>query len=713
MHPSFHFASLPRAPQPQRQPQAPPPPQAPRPLVALSGLRRCNAAVSAEVVRRGLWFRVHAPLGVGDLRGNDKALRAIEVWLAAMWAGGEGVKQVLLVHGPPGVGKSVACRLLAQAAGYRVVEFNAAEERTEGAVVNGLLPLVSCAIQPTAVLVEEVDGVYGGSDSAPSGLAALQRVLGMASARTPIICCCNDRWNKIVFQIARFCKEVGFLRMSNAAMVAVAARAYRLAGFPVDLALVRTAIGLANGDARLLLGMLQFYRQRGPAERGFDGRLLVTAEAMAFKFDEEERARWLMPTNRPALKHAVLCRLWDAASLDQRRTAALATDTAAEMAAAAVRAFVSTGDAMVDAVARKRLCGLEAQARAAAIACANGLPAAALLQRLEPETVHEAQEAYLRGLGSRRTIACLERQMGGFDALDAMVFNARRNGEIAATGGSGRSASVADAGSRASLDVVASNYPRLADHWKLVRGGCSARDGVLQRKVALQVQHDACLRMAAAADCLSEATHLQDRAWNDSDCGEYADQRVDAAVQAMFPGTGAYAAASRQRPTYTRECNSFQNANAAVAVSMAVRVAGSRFPCHNGPPGMTVTVPRREDLLHYRDVFLQRTALPCDPAADRPYNPPTLPGTHVIADFVRDVLTFTHNENRHAAHKPSADTKRGLGAVDTEAACGVQEEKGSRGLGLGRGRGLGGRGRGGRGRGGRGRGRGRGTAGGL
>lgn len=83
--------------------------------------------------------------------------------------------QILLLCGPPGLGKTTLAHVLAKQAGYQVLEVNASDDRT-GRVVEDRIrnALESRALttggglsgsKPTCVIVDEVDGAGGGGES--------------------------------------------------------------------------------------------------------------------------------------------------------------------------------------------------------------------------------------------------------------------------------------------------------------------------------------------------------------------------------------------------------------------------------------------------------------------------------------------------------------------------------------------------------------------
>ena len=104
------------------------------------------------------------------------------------------IKQVQLVTGPPGIGKSTAVNLITQALGLTVVGTNASEQRNAAAVQTFGKALVTNSILSKGVatkkfiiVMDEVDGMTG---SDRGGIKTL--IEQIKKTKIPIICICND-----------------------------------------------------------------------------------------------------------------------------------------------------------------------------------------------------------------------------------------------------------------------------------------------------------------------------------------------------------------------------------------------------------------------------------------------------------------------------------------------------------------------------------------
>ncbi|KAF4631959.1 hypothetical protein G7Y89_g6175 [Cudoniella acicularis] len=162
-----------------------------------------------------LWTTKYAPTQINQICGNKSSVEKIQSWLKG-WqvahkydfqkkgADGLGGYRAVMLHGPPGVGKTTAAHLAAKLAGYDVIESNASDTRSKKLVENGLGEVlkntsllgyyagdgkaVDATKKKIVLIMDEVDGMSAGDRG---GVGALAKICKKTDI--PIIMICNER----------------------------------------------------------------------------------------------------------------------------------------------------------------------------------------------------------------------------------------------------------------------------------------------------------------------------------------------------------------------------------------------------------------------------------------------------------------------------------------------------------------------------------------
>ena len=172
-------------------------------------------APETPAVDTRLWTVRYAPTQLAQICGNKGQVEKMQRWLRAFprcqhqkfklaGADGSGTFRAIMIHGPPGIGKTTAAHLVAKLEGYDVVESNASDTRSKKLVESGLKGVLSttsllgyfgrgdadaeASKKKLVLIMDEVDGMSAGDRGGVGALAAVCK-----KSQIPMILICNDR----------------------------------------------------------------------------------------------------------------------------------------------------------------------------------------------------------------------------------------------------------------------------------------------------------------------------------------------------------------------------------------------------------------------------------------------------------------------------------------------------------------------------------------
>jgi replication factor C large subunit len=139
-----------------------------------------------------LWVEKYRPKKIVDVIGNEEAKTAFVDWLKNK----RHTKKAVLLYGPPGVGKTTLVNAAATEFGFRVIEMNASDTRSEKAITKVAGPATAFVALDTflseskgnVLFMDEVDGIAGNEDR--GGVSTILRII--EESRIPIVMAAND-----------------------------------------------------------------------------------------------------------------------------------------------------------------------------------------------------------------------------------------------------------------------------------------------------------------------------------------------------------------------------------------------------------------------------------------------------------------------------------------------------------------------------------------
>ncbi|KZT71388.1 P-loop containing nucleoside triphosphate hydrolase protein [Daedalea quercina L-15889] len=261
---------------------------------------------SKEREDSALWVDRYRPKRFTDLLGDDRVHREVMSWVKE-WdycvfgrKQGRGVKRprgedgdnldewkrpnekILLLSGPPGLGKTTLAHVVARHAGYQAFEINASDARSAQVVDDRLRPALESgsavgSSKPVLVVIDEIDGATGGSDHSAG---FIRKLLSLTYDRPrkkgrkadpkasrpllrPIICICNDLYANSLRDLRTYARIVRFSRPNDIHLVRRIREICEIEGLRTESRALTALVGIAQGDLRGCLNTLQLIKAKG------------------------------------------------------------------------------------------------------------------------------------------------------------------------------------------------------------------------------------------------------------------------------------------------------------------------------------------------------------------------------------------------------------------------------------------------------------------
>lgn len=225
-----------------------------------------------------LWTSKYAPNAVSQICGNKGAVEKIQTWLKG-WqtahkynfqkkgADGLGGYRAIIIHGPPGIGKTTAAHLAAKLTGYDVLESNASDTRSKKLVETGLHEVLNNKSllgyfagdgkavdknkQKIVLIMDEVDGMSAGDRG---GVGALAKVC--KTTDIPMILICNERKLPKMKPFDFVTMEVPFRRPTVEQVRSRIATICLREGMKIPMPVIDALIEGSNKDIRQIINMI-------------------------------------------------------------------------------------------------------------------------------------------------------------------------------------------------------------------------------------------------------------------------------------------------------------------------------------------------------------------------------------------------------------------------------------------------------------------------
>ncbi len=201
------------------------------------------------------WTVRHRPKTLADVAGNKIAIQQIVDWLDT-WAKGPPKKRALLLHGPPGTGKTVSVEAVANQRGLDLVEINASDKRNRDALertVGAATRQSDLFGRSRLILIDEVDGINLSEDR-----GAVDTIVRLVEeTQIPVVLTANDPWDPKIGPIRNTTTMIEYKRLGLRDTIPYLKKICQREGVEVDEQALRLIVDRNQGDMRSILNDLQ------------------------------------------------------------------------------------------------------------------------------------------------------------------------------------------------------------------------------------------------------------------------------------------------------------------------------------------------------------------------------------------------------------------------------------------------------------------------
>ncbi|MCW4045314.1 MAG: replication factor C large subunit [Candidatus Bathyarchaeota archaeon] len=210
-----------------------------------------------------LWVEKYRPKRIDDVIGNEEAKATFLEWLKSKRRG----KKAVLLYGPPGVGKTALVNAAANEFGFKIIEMNASDTRTEKTINKVAQPATSFVGLDTfaaggkgnLLFLDEVDGVAGKEDR--GGIGAIVKIV--EAARVPVIMAANDPDLQKIRPLKKVCVLIRFHQVRIPLIIEALRRICRMEQVEAEFEALERIAQNSGGDVRSAINDLQSLSELG------------------------------------------------------------------------------------------------------------------------------------------------------------------------------------------------------------------------------------------------------------------------------------------------------------------------------------------------------------------------------------------------------------------------------------------------------------------
>ena len=197
------------------------------------------------------WVEKYRPKKFEDIKEQDLAVEKIKVFVKYFGT----KKKAMILHGPPGVGKTTIAHIIASEINSEIFELNASDLRNKeklNGVLKPAIEQISLTKKGKIILIDEVDGISA------VDRGGLTELLSLIKTTTyPIIITANDIWDKKLSELRKNAELVPLKEVSYRTIKDILFDVLRKEKLFIDQDIITSIAIKAKGDIRAAVNDMQ------------------------------------------------------------------------------------------------------------------------------------------------------------------------------------------------------------------------------------------------------------------------------------------------------------------------------------------------------------------------------------------------------------------------------------------------------------------------
>jgi replication factor C large subunit len=195
----------------------------------------------------------YRPQEIKELVGINKTVDTVTNWLKN-WKTME--KKAILLHGPPGVGKTTLVTALAKTFNFELIELNASDFRKQQnieEIIGYAVCQESLFFKSKIILLDEIDGIHGIKDR--GGISAIIKIIKKTAY--PIFLTANDIWKQSLATLRKQCLLVKMNPLRSTSVLKLLKSVVKKENADIPLIVLKRVAERSGGDLRSALNDVQ------------------------------------------------------------------------------------------------------------------------------------------------------------------------------------------------------------------------------------------------------------------------------------------------------------------------------------------------------------------------------------------------------------------------------------------------------------------------